>query len=106
MVTENFFKDRLRFLRNEKGISAREMSIALGQNEAYINKLETGKCSTSLPSFLKICEYLSISPSDFFQEDVHNTIFANEELLRLLRKLTPRQAAYMLELVKDIVAAD
>ena len=37
------FSDRLRYLRNKKKISAREMSIALGQNVNYINLIENGK---------------------------------------------------------------
>ncbi len=63
---EKAFCDRLRFLRNGKGISAREMSIALGQNVNYINLIENGKRLPSLQGFFSICAYLSISPEDFF----------------------------------------
>lgn len=101
MITEAFFRDRLRFLRNEKQISAREMSLALGQNESYINKIETGKSSTTIASFLNICEYLSVSPSDFFNESVQNAI-ETTELVRYFRKLTARQTAYVLALLKDL----
>lgn len=65
---EKAFCDRLRFLRNSKGISAREMSIALGQNVNYINLIENGKRLPSLQGFFSICTYLSISPEDFFSE--------------------------------------
>lgn len=65
---ENDFCERLRFLRNRKGISAREMSIALGQNVNYINLIENGKRLPSLQGFFSICTYLSISPEDFFGE--------------------------------------
>lgn len=65
---EKAFCDRLRFLRNAKGISAREMSIALGQNVNYINLIENGKRLPSLQGFFSICTYLSISPEDFFGE--------------------------------------
>ncbi len=37
---EDFFVDRLTSLRNQKNVSAREMSLALGQNESYINRIE------------------------------------------------------------------
>ena len=50
-MDETFFYDRLRFLRNERKISAREMSLTLGQNEKYINKVETGQPSVSMDSF-------------------------------------------------------
>jgi transcriptional regulator with XRE-family HTH domain len=102
MITEEFFRDRLRFLRNERKVSAREMSLSLGQNEGYINKIETGKTSTSISSFLNICEYLSVSPSDFFaEEDFNNTNIQN--LHSYFRKLSPKQSEYLLELIKDLV---
>ena len=90
MITEEFFRDRLRFLRNERNVSAREMSLSLGQNESYINKIETGKTSTS------------ISPSDFFKEEDFNVAHI-QDFLSYLRKLSPRQSKYLLELVKDLV---
>ena len=43
----NFFSQRLNELRTQKGVSARDMSLSLGQCESYINKIENQK---SLPS--------------------------------------------------------
>ena len=65
-ASEEFFRDRLRFLRNERAISAREMSLALGQNETYINKIETGQRSVSMDAFFRICDFLNVSPAAFF----------------------------------------
>ena len=39
MYYEGFSK-RLAELRQEKGVSARDMSLSLGQSESYINKIE------------------------------------------------------------------
>ena len=102
VVTEDFFRDRLRFLRNERKISAREMSLALGQNETYINKIETGKNSTTIAGFLKICEYLQITPEDFFSSDVKNTILMDNEILNCFHRLTPYQSEYMMSFLKDL----
>lgn len=102
VVTEDFFRDRLRFLRNERKISAREMSLALGQNETYINKIETGKNSTTIAGFLKICEYLQITPEDFFSSDVKNTILLDNEILNCFHRLTPYQSEYMMSFLKDL----
>lgn len=63
------FSDRLRYLRNKRKISAREMSIALGQNVNYINLIENGKRFPSLQGFFAICEYLKISPAAFFDSE-------------------------------------
>ena len=35
-----FFYKRLAELRLQKGVSARDMSLSLGQSESYINKIE------------------------------------------------------------------
>lgn len=40
---EDFFIERLITLRNQQNVSAREMSLAIGQNESYINRIENGK---------------------------------------------------------------
>ena len=40
---EDFFAERLISLRNQKNVSAREMSLALGQNGSYINRIENNE---------------------------------------------------------------
>jgi len=74
------FSDKLRTIRNEKGISAREMSLSLGQNVNYINLIENGKRRPSLDMFLYICEYLKVSPNLFFENE-YNENNCNEKVL-------------------------
>lgn len=64
---EKEFSKRLCELRLEKGVSAREMSLSLGQSASYINRIENGKMLPSMGGFFKICDYLSITPHAFFQ---------------------------------------
>lgn len=66
------FAARLSQLRMNKGVSAREMSLALGQNPAYINNIETGKAFPSMTCFFYICEYLQITPMEFFDTSMPN----------------------------------
>ena len=61
------FINRLRNFRNERDISAREMSLSLGQNVNYINLIENGKRLPSMQGFFLICEYLKIAPQEFFK---------------------------------------
>lgn len=102
-MDEEFFRDRLRFFRNQKRISAREMSLALGQNETFINKIETGKSSTTISSFFNICDYLQISPLEFFNAEIKSSVENTKEMTRLFRCLSPRQSKYVLELLHDLV---
>lgn len=65
---EDFFIERLTSLRNQKNVSAREMSLALGQNGSYINRIENRLTFPSMQVFFYICEYFQISPQEFFDE--------------------------------------
>ena len=40
VFTEEAFALRLSYLRTQKKVSAREMSLSLGQNSSYINRIE------------------------------------------------------------------
>lgn len=66
------FQARLCKLRNEKGVSARDMSLSIGQNPGYIHNIENGKALPSMSVFFFICDYLGISPSEFFDIDNSN----------------------------------
>ena len=102
-MTDEAFADRLRFLRNERNISAREMSIALGQNESYINKIENCQRSVPMSSFFKICDYLHVTPADFFNAHIQNTTHTADELTALFHQLPQAQAAHIYAIVRALV---
>ena len=96
-----WFPERLAQLRIQKGVSARDMSLSLGQSESYINKIENRRTMPSMSGFLYICEYLDVLPGDFFNErrpEPH----VSQELLTEIEKLSPRQAEHLLAIVRDI----
>ncbi len=68
MMQLEFIQDRVAQLRAQKGVSAREMSLAIGQNGSYINRIENKKALPSLAGLFYICEYLGVTPRDFFDE--------------------------------------
>ena len=65
MYSEDF-QNRLIQLRTKKGASARDMSLSIGQNQSYIYNIEKGKALPSMSAFFFICDYLEISPAEFF----------------------------------------
>ena len=75
-VFEESFADRLSELRSQYGISAREMSLSLGQNPGYINNIENRKSLPSMAAFFDICDYLGISPEEFFMRKKNNELNA------------------------------
>lgn len=66
---EEFTQNRIAQLRMQNNVSARDMSLSLGQNDSYINRIENKKALPSLQGLFYICEYFSISPQEFFDED-------------------------------------
>ncbi len=71
-MDNSYIAERIAQLRTQKNISAREMSLAIGQNESYINRIENHKALPSMQCFLYICEYLNVTPKEFFDKDTPN----------------------------------
>ena len=99
---EEQFSNRLYQLRTQKGVSARDMSLSIGQNAGYINNIETGKSFPSMMSFFYICDYLDISPMDFFNFNSARPQETNM-LYEDLNKLTESQFKNIKEIVSDLV---
>lgn len=102
---ENEFQTRLAQLREKKGVSARDMSLSIGQNPGYINNIETGKALPSMSGFFYICEYLQLSPKDFFDIDAKNPEKLNE-LMKDLKKLDDKQLDSIASIVQGLVKRD
>lgn len=93
---------RLAKLRAAKGVSARDMSLSLGQNENYINMIENKRNYPSMEAFFNICEYLNITPQEFFDEQVQQP----ERLRGLvddLRRLDSSQLAVVSAVVDGLL---
>ena len=101
MYTKEEFGMRLANLRTEAEISARELSLTLGQNPSYINRIENHKAYPSMESFFYICEHLHITPSDFFNE---NVAWPKEmsNLFETLKKLSRRQLKMIEEIATEM----
>lgn len=100
-IDENFIREKIALLRIKKGVSARNMSLSIGQNETYINSIEQGKTFPSIQGLIYICEYFGINLKDFF--DVENNdpaIIVN--IVKELKKLKNNQLVSVCELLKSI----
>ena len=95
------FALRLARLRTQKGVSARDMSLSIGQNPNYINHIETGRTLPSFPGILYICEYLGVTPAEFFDEENKNPKKL-DEITSDLRRLSPAQLETVAALVKQL----
>ena len=98
---EELFAERLAQLRTQKGVSARDMSLSMGQSESYINKIENRASLPSMGAFFFICEYLGVTPAEFFDDGVDHPLIL-QEVIGDLKGLSAEQLAHIHFIVKDI----
>lgn len=101
---EDFVASKVIQLRKQKKISAREMSLAIGQNVNYINRIEKKLSLPSLQGLFYICEYCNISPKEFF-EDTTTPLpisYKLQNALEILSKLDDEQLELVLSVAKAI----
>ncbi len=98
---EEFTQNRIAQLRMQRDVSARDMSLSLGQNNSYINRIENKKALPSLQGLFYICEYFKITPQQFFDEG--NSYPAElTELMEDLKKLDKPALEHIAGLVKEL----
>ena len=81
-----FIRDRITQLRMQKSVSEYKMSYDLGHSRSYIYNISSGKSLPPMAEFLEICNYLGVTPSDFYNDSNENPILvqsAIEEIKKL-----------------------
>ena len=92
---QNSFADRLVKLRMAKGVSAREMSLSIGQSEGYVAQIERRHNLPSMTVFSYMCDYLGVSPKDFFDDEQENP--------ELLQKLIDKMKTFNQEELESVM---
>ena len=77
------------------------MNKSIGQSEGYINKIESGYSLPSLSGFFYICEFLEVTPYEFFNYYIKDNDKI-QKILNILFSLSPRQLDYFFEILNDI----
>ena len=98
---EDLFYDRLIKLKIEKGVSARVMSLAIGQSPGYINGIENRNGFPSMQVFFYICECLGVTPSEFF-DDSNSHPLEYREFIENMDTLDEEKRRNVLAIVKGL----
>ena len=69
-MDDTFVRNRISELRTKKGVSEYKMSLDLGHSKSYIQNITSGKSLPSLTEFLYMCDYLGVTPKEFFDEGI------------------------------------
>lgn len=100
-MNQEWFSSRLAQLRTARKLSARDLSLSLGQSAGYINKIENNRSLPSMQVFFYLCEFLQITPEEFFNQNITYPILMNETISEL-NKLDEKQLEHILNIAKDI----
>ncbi len=98
---EDFVPERIAKLRIQKGVSARDMSLSLGQANNYINNIENKKSLPAMQSFFYICEYLGVTPQEFFDEENADPKIM-QEFITEAKKLDSKSMTHILGIMKEL----
>lgn len=98
---KKWFGERLARLRTQQGFTARDMSLTLGQSPGYINNIENAINYPSMTVFLYICEFLGITPEEFFHIENPNP-GKTAELARVAETLPEKRLDLILSLTKEL----
>lgn len=74
MQDEKYIRARITELRIKKNVSEYRMSLDLGHSDSYIRAITSGRALPSMSEFLYMCDYLGVTPKEFFDEKTDNPI--------------------------------
>ena len=68
----SFIRERISILRIRKNVSEYKMSTDLGRSKNYIQSIP------SVSELLSICEYLEVTPKEFFDTEMNEPVLVHE----------------------------
>ena len=96
-----FISDRISVLRTKKNVSEYRMSTDLGHSKSYIQSISSGKSMPSMGEFLYICDYLGVTPREFFDDSINDPQLV-QELYELTRNMSEANLKILVDLAKRL----
>ncbi|MDE6966993.1 MAG: helix-turn-helix domain-containing protein [Clostridiales bacterium] len=100
-MDKSFIKERYARIRLAHNISARRLSMELGQSSEYINQIETGKSMPSVEGLINFCDYFGMSASEFFDDRISFPV-EYKAIADELNKMDAMEIGLVLDLLKLI----
>ena len=91
---KKFISNRFAVIRNAHNISARKLSIEMGQSTEYINQIENGRKMPSMEGLFNFCDYFKITIGEFFDSTLGYPV-QYKEIIENLNKLDNEELAHI-----------
>ncbi len=99
---KKYIGNRFAVIRNAHNISARKLSIEMGQSSEYINQIENGRKMPSLEGLYNFCDYFKMEMGEFF-DYTQNYPIQYKELIKELNKLDTEELEYIKQTISYLV---
>ena len=96
-----FISERSSNLRTKKNVSEYRMSTDLGHSKSYIQSISSGRSMPSMSEFLYICEYLGVTPKEFFDDSIGEPQLV-QKLYELTRNMSVDDLSVLIELAERL----
>ncbi len=100
-MDDTFVRNRISELRTKKGVSEYKMSLDLGHSKSYIQSISSGKALPSFSEFLYICNYLGVTPKEFFDTGSTEPQMICK-LTKLAKTLPPEDLAALINMAERL----
>ena len=95
-----FIRERITELRMQQNVSEYQMSLDVGMSKSYIQGIVNGG-APSVEMLLKICAYLNVTPTEFFDSENQDT-YVIQEALSILKQLDKDEIEMLFPLMKKL----
>lgn len=104
-MERNEFGKNINKVRKDRGMTADHLAEKCNINTVYLQQIEGGKRTPSLPVFISLCNALQISP-DYILQDVltNNEITQIKKIDELWRTSSPRQQKLVLAMIETVLS--
>lgn len=94
--------ERISQMRTKAGLSARELSLRIGKNGAYISRLESKNDSfePSVSALLAMIEACNSTVEEFFYYDIYS-YSQDKEIIELLKTVSSAKKDALISLLKN-----
>ena len=95
--------DKLKNLRQSKGLTVYRLSQETGISQNHIMELESGKRNPSVETLRRLCDALGVNLSEMFNDsrDISYLSSDERELIECFRKLSDEKSKLLLKIASE-----
>ncbi|GHU77834.1 hypothetical protein FACS1894188_12660 [Clostridia bacterium] len=93
--------ERIRFFREQKGITVNKLANTAGISQSFLRELEIWNKQPTVETVSLICDALNITLRDFF-DDASPSVLLDNDLIRQIYRLTPYQQNLLHDFLKTL----